>query len=383
MSTQSAHDGSAPAVTVARRSFLKVALGAGATVLVAACGPATQPAPAGTVPAGTAAPSAKSSGGSEELVVTSYGGTFEENWRKNIIAPFEQQTGATVTVVTGLSLQILAKMRAEKGSPQMDVVTMDTLGAVPAVQEGLYERLDPARIPSLGEMSDWALEKGGNYVSFLTAYEGLAYNTDKVKEPPASWEDLWKPEYKGHVLFPDISTVHAIYALQTLAKMTGGDLNTDTVDSAFQKLASLKPSIVTFWTSHDQAAQLLNQGEAWLTPWSSDRALTQKASKAPIAMTIPKEGATFFTSEMGISKGTKHKELAEKYVSFSLSAESQQRMADTNFSGPTNKNVQLPPDQAKDLGLAPEQQAGRISVDWDKIAALRDGWTERWNREIG
>lgn len=347
-----------------RRAVLRGLAGGSAAVLAAARG---RPAAAAD----------------DELVVTMFGGAMEQGWRRTVIEPFEKQFKVRVTVASGTTLVTLAKMRAEKGNPQMDVVVMDSPGAVPAAAEGLWEKLDPARIPVMKELPDWAIDKDRNYVSWLTAYYGLAYNTQKVKEPPASWEDLFKPEYKGRVIFPDMSNVGATYLLHVFAILTGGDINSNNVESAFRKVKALRPSVLTLWTSHDQVAQLLTQGEAWIGPWPSDRAITIKAQGAPIGISAPREGVPFNTSQMGIVKGTKRRELAEKYINFALGAEAQQRASEAIFIGPTNPNAKVPSGLARDLGIDPAAPLKKLPPpDFSRIAAYRDGWVERWNREI-
>lgn len=217
---------------------------------------------------------------SDELVVVLPGGTLEKVLRRSWVEPFEKKTHAKATVVTGLTMENLAKLRAQKGNPQIDVVIFDPPGAIPAANEGLLEKLDPARIE---------IQKHGFFATDWLSNQVLAYNTKYVKEPPKSWADLWKPEYKGKVILPDISTSHGVFFVSIVSKMeTGNDLyNTD---AAYAKLKTLRPNVLTLWTSHDQVAQLLNSGEAWLAPWTSDRALSQVAAKAPIGLTVPREG---------------------------------------------------------------------------------------------
>jgi putative spermidine/putrescine transport system substrate-binding protein len=315
-----------------------------------------------------------------ELTVILPGGTLAKAYRANVVEPLEKRHNAKVNVVTGLTMENLAKLRAQKGNPQIDVVIFDPPGAIPAAREGLLEKLDPARIPNLRNVHPWALQKDGFYVSWLTANQVLTYNTKFVKDPPKSWGDLWKPEYKGKVLLPDISITQGIYFVSTVSKMeTGGDLyNTD---AAFKKLGSLKPNVLTFYTSHDQAAQLLNSGEAWLAPWAGDRALTQVAAKAPLATVVPREGAIYWTSEMGIPKGAKGKALAEKYIDLAISEEVLSVLAREAFIGPSNRNVKLEGDLARSLPYG-ERFKELIAPDWDKLDQVRDQWVDRWNREM-
>jgi putative spermidine/putrescine transport system substrate-binding protein len=317
---------------------------------------------------------------SNEVIVTLPGGTLEKVLRRSWVEPFEKKYNAKVIVVTGLTMENLAKLRAQKGNPQIDVVGFDPPGAIPAANEGLLEKLDPERIPNLKDQYPFEVQKQGFFATQWLSNQVLAYNTKFIKEPPKSWADLWKPEYKGKVILPDISTSHGVFFIMIISKMqTGGDLyNTD---AAFAKLKTLRPNVLTLWTNHDQVAQLLNSGEAWLAPWTSDRALSQTAAKAPIALTVPKEGAIYFTSQIGIAKGSKNLALAEKYLNVAISPEAQLMDAQEAFLGPSNSKVKLGGVLAENLAYG-DTLKKLVAPDWNKMDQLRNDWTERWNREI-
>lgn len=315
----------------------------------------------------------------DELVVAVFGGTFEKAWRANVIQAFERENNVRVRVVTGLSGENFAKLRAQKDNPQMDVVTFDAPFALVAAREGLLETLDPQRIPNLNALHDFALPQGRAYVAFFTSSQVLAYNTQHVKTAPTGWEDLWKPEYKGKVALPEIGSISGAYFVAIMGKVFGSGLFD--ADAAFPRVKTLRPSVLTFWTSHDQLAQLLVQGEVWLSPWASDRAAFQVKSGAPIAAITPKEGAIFGMGAMGIAKGSKQRALAEKYINYSLAVAPQKLNAETMYIGPTNRGVQLADDVAK---LVPygDNLKRLVAPDWDEFGKRRDQWVERWNREI-
>ncbi len=315
----------------------------------------------------------------EELVVTLYGGTLEKGWRVNVIQPFEKQYNARVRVVTGLSGENLAKLRAQKDNPQIDVFMLNTDLALVGAREGLLETLDPAAIPNMRNVYDFALDRTRQHVAIYSLTMLLAYNTESVKEKPTSWSDMWKPEYKGKILLPNISQITGTLFLAVLGHTYGKGWN-DT-EAAFAKLKSLRPSILTFPTSHDQTAQLLTQGEAWMQPWYNDRIGTQIKSGAPIGAVLPKEGSIFASGAMAIAKGTKHKALAEKYVNMVLSEQAQSANASAIYLAPTNKNVRVPAEVAPFVPHG-EMMKRLFLVDWDEFNKLRDTWIDRWNREI-
>jgi putative spermidine/putrescine transport system substrate-binding protein len=315
----------------------------------------------------------------EELVVTVFGGTLEKAWRTNVIQPFEKQFNARVRVVSGLSVENLAKLRAQKDNPEIDVFMFDTPIALMGAKEGLLETLEPARIPNLNSVYDFAMDKTRQHVAVYAVSVFLGYNTQFVKPKPTAWADLWRPEYKGKILIPNISQITGAYFLAILGHAFGkGWADADT---AFAKLKSLRPNILTFTTSHDQTAQLLNQGEGWMQPWSNDRIATQVKSGAPIGMAIPSEGSVFASGAMGIAKGTKRKALAEKYVNFALSEGPQAADARDIFLAPVNKNVKLTPEVAQFVPYG-EVMKGLFTIDWDEFTKQRDLWVDRWNREI-
>jgi putative spermidine/putrescine transport system substrate-binding protein len=314
-----------------------------------------------------------------ELTVIVYGGSFEEGWRKAVIEPFEKANpDIKVKIATGLTMQTVALMRAQKDDVRVDVTMMDEIGAAQANAEGLYHALDAAKIPNIEKLYPQFRTKGDPYTKFMFVSQALVYNKDMVKEKPTSWMAMWDPRYKGKIASPDITTSHGAFFLLTAADMNGGGLKN--VDPGFELLKKLKPSILTFYTQHAQLAQLFTQGDVVMASWTSDRGQAAIDGGAPLAWTIPKESAYIIDSTIGIAKGTKKLEAAQKYVDFVLSAEAQELNARHTYLGPVNREVKLPPEVAQKLPVA---DLDRLKIaDWDYVTTVRPQWTQRWNREI-
>jgi putative spermidine/putrescine transport system substrate-binding protein len=313
---------------------------------------------------------------SNELTVTLFGGSIEKYFRTHVISPFEKSTGAKVNGVTGLTMENLAKLRASKDNPQLDVVMMDPPGMLPAAQEGLLQPLSVERIPNIKDLMPWVVPENHLYVGWSTGLQCLAYNTKFVKTPPTSWRDLWKPEYKGKVVLPNISLSHGLFFIAIVSQMVTGNNLYDT-DAAFKELEKLKPDVPTYWTSHDQAAQLLVSGQAWLTPWVNTRPAYLAKSGAPVDCVMnPKEGSVAFASNIAIPKGAKHLDLAEKYVNLVLSPENQTMAGDEDFDGPVNTKADPKTALAKKFLFA----QNTVTLDWSKFIPLQSEWTDRWNR---
>jgi putative spermidine/putrescine transport system substrate-binding protein len=313
-----------------------------------------------------------------ELVVTVNGGAFEKFVRGVIFPEFEKRTGGKIIAVAGLTMQALAKLRASRDNPTLDVIRMDPPGTVPASREGLLHHLDPARIPNMKDLFDWAVPKSADYVCDNSDYQTLAFNTQSVKTPPESWLDLWKPEYKGKVIIPDITTSHGVLFIAMLSKVLTGDFFN--VDAAFGKLVELKPNVLTYWTGHDQVNQLLTSGQAWLTPWISDRAVYQVSVGAPVDLTVPKrDGALFVPANAMISAGTKQLQLAEAYLNILLDPQIQAQNAEAILNGPSNRLAPLTGLPKKYYTIA---DLNLLSIDWDKLLQAQSGWVDHWNRQM-
>lgn len=318
-------------------------------------------------------------GQAEELVVAVFGGTFEQAWRNLVNRPFERQQNARIRVVTGLSVSILARMRAQRDNPEIDLAMFNVDNAIQAVNNGVLDNLDPQRIPNMNDVHEAARDPKNRFANFLIDNQVLTYNTRFVQQPPTSWDDLWRSEFKGKVSMSDMNSGAGPYIIAILSKVYGkGYFDSD---AGFAKLKALRPSVLTFFTSPDQITQLLNQGDVWMAVWGSDRAAVSIRAGVPIGSIVPKEGALFWMISMGMAKGTKHKELAEKYVNFVLSEPVQKSLAAATFLSPTNRKVRLTGNLAKYLAYG-DTFKSLATLDWDEFARVRDGWVDRWNREI-
>jgi len=314
-----------------------------------------------------------------ELVATVAGGSFEEGWRKAVVEPFEKANpDVKVKLVTGLTLQTLATMRAQKDDVKVDVVLMDELGSAQANAEGLLQPLDPKVVTNLDKLHPQFRVKGDAYTKYMFVAQALVYNKDIIKDKPTSWMAMWDKKYHGKVAVPDIGTSHGAFFLLTAADMAGGGIKN--TDPGFELLKKLKPSILTFYTQHAQMAQLFTQGDVVITSWTSDRAQAQIDAGAPLAWTIPKEGAYIIDSTIGVAKGTRRLEAAQRYINFVLSEAAQIANARYTYLGPTNSQVKLPPDLA---GKLPTDDLAKLKpADWDYVTTVRAEWTQRWTREI-
>lgn len=317
----------------------------------------------------------------QDLTVIVYGGSFEEGWRRAVIDPFERQNPTIrVRIATGLTMQTVAMMRAQRNDPRIDVIMMDEVGAAQAHAEGLYEPLTLAAIPNMADLHPQFRTAGDPYTKFMYVAQVIAYDKNRIRTAPTSFNDLWKPEYRNRVAIPDINTSHGVMLLIMAARLNGG--SETNVGPGFTVLKGLRPGIVTFWSQHAQVSQLFTQGDIWITTWTSDRAQGLIDQGGNIGWTIPREGAFLIDSTIGIARGTQRLAAAQRYIDFVLGPEAQAGNARYTYIAPVNRTVQLPADVAAKLPVAPGTLERLVTADWQKVNTERPQWVDRWNREI-
>src|SRR5581483_1956143 len=112
-----------------------------------------------------------------ELTVIVYGGSFEAGWKKAVIEPFEAANpDIKVRIATGLTMETVAMMRAQKADPKIDVIMMDEVGAAQANGEGLYQPLDVKAIPNMAKLYPQFRTAGDPYTKFMYVAQVIAYD---------------------------------------------------------------------------------------------------------------------------------------------------------------------------------------------------------------
>src|SRR5881227_1548527 len=84
------------------------------------------------------------------LVVTGYGGRWEEVMKKALVEPFEKQHGVKVEVVTGITTEWVAKLLAAgPDNPPFDVVMGNEPPLVIPRDRGFFDKRNDALAPNI------------------------------------------------------------------------------------------------------------------------------------------------------------------------------------------------------------------------------------------
>jgi putative spermidine/putrescine transport system substrate-binding protein len=92
--------------------------------------------------------------------------------------------------------------------------------------------------PSASKLKDWQKAKDGGWVATFVGAPSFVVNVDKVKNPPKTWADLLKPEYKGLVATKNPAASGTGQAMVVAAAYANGG-SIDDLGPAFDYFAKL------------------------------------------------------------------------------------------------------------------------------------------------
>lgn len=346
-----------------RRTFFGGLLGTAATVALASC----------STPGSEASSASGAAGG--RLTVSSFGGTTEKIYHDVVYAPYQAKHGTQITQVTLQSDDALARLIAQAGKAEIDLFQFSGGQEGTAKKRGLV-----APIGDLGaNLPHEFVDADGKWAAVAVIPEGIVYNTERIPTPPASYLDFLKPEYQGHIAFPNITSGYGVDFLVMLAYAHGGSEHD--IDPGFEALAKIAPKAHIFQAAAEMQT-LFAQGDVWLMPYDSSNAFRAANAGLPVKFTAPKEGspANFITHV--IAKDSPNIDTARQVVRGALEPAVQAQLAEKLRWLPVNPATKLEGDLAKEIPVGEAALASLKVLDRAAIAEQRPAWTDRFNREI-
>jgi len=298
---------------------------------------------------------------------------------------FEDQTGCTVKATyAGSSDEMFAKFRTG-GGRNYDLISASGDITERLYKAGLVQPIDTSKLDNYDTVFEsfqggkWNTFDGKPYgVTFAWGPNVLVYNTDKVTQPPTSWDVLSDPQYAGKIALPDNPMTIADVALW-LGKPDPYDLNDDDLAEVKATLLALRPNIRKFWTTAGELANLFQSGEivmahAWPLTY------TQLSNEGfPVGSASPKGKLTGWTDSWMISKNSRNSDAAYAWIDYILSGEGQKGVMDvTGYSGATTLGSEaVGPEKAHELFMDDLSLHSQINM-WQSVQNY-DQWVQVWN----
>jgi iron(III) transport system substrate-binding protein len=318
------------------------------TTGLAACGTTAQPSATPTTaqaeiatPAPEADPEAETPepGGdlSGDLVVYT---SRSEALIKPAVEAFEQANlGIDVVLLTGSDGELSARLLEERINPQADIyINTDNLSISSLGAQGLFEPSDSVEIEAVpakyrADDSSW--------VGLTLRARVIMYNTNLVaaEEAPKSVFELTDPKWKGQVGSANSTNGSIQGHVAAIVDLQGEE-------KAAEFVKGLVDNDTQFFGGHTDVRKAVGAGELKLGFVNHYYYQLSKAEGAPVGVVYPDQGdgqmgVVVNSTNAGIIKGARHKENAEAFIDFLLSAAGQKVFAETNYEYPIIAGVQL------------------------------------------
>ena len=263
------------------------------------------------------------------------------------------------TAVYGELDEAIAKMR---GGFKIDVLNPCT-DYIPLLKRlNLIEPIDVKYIPRWNDLMEYfknipELAAGDGKVWMVPSdagLEGIMYNSEKIKNPPDSWMDLWNPEFRGHIAMQDYARNSIAVAALALGYSDPFHLSEDQLEKIKDFLIKQKPLLLKYFEGDEEVDTLFAEGEVWISlGWGSD-AVSLSDDGTPVEFVTPREGALSWICGYSIAKGTKMPMAAHAMVNHYISPDLQSFEAtDFEYFVP-NKKV---------LDMLSEEEIAAVGLD--------------------
>jgi len=318
---------------------------------------------------------------SRAIATTSFPGAWEQAFRTIIIPEFRKRTNdATVNLVPSIPIDTLSKLVGAKNNPPYDVVVLDEGPYLAALQEGIFAPIPTDQVPNLKDMAPKFIDSRNLGVFISAQIIGIAYNPEKIKTPPRSWNDLLKPEYKGRVGLSNMAGTLVAAWMVEIAKLNGGD--EEHMDPAFDFVKRMLPNLSAITTSPGALATLFQQGQVDIAVHYNNNVADLQAKGVAIELAKPDTGFTMIRSTIHMIKNGKNPDLAAQYINTVIDPAVQAKLGNTPYYlVTTNSKVPFAPGLQKQVKDMAELESFR-TVDWVKFNPHYYGYIDRFNREI-
>lgn len=249
--------------------------------------------------------------------------TWEGMFPEEVLTEFEETTGIDINYVNfDYDETMLMKLQAAEGG-DYDLIIADDYIIETAIAEGLVQKLDKAKIPSIGNVNP--LYQGQFYdptdeytVPYGAGVQTIVYNPANVTTPIEGYADLWNSSLADSVGI--ISNYRVINGMAL--KVLGKSYNTTeaaAIAAAGAKLNELAPNIRLI--KDDYIQDDLLSGEIDAAVMYTSQVTMAKMTDPSLEVVYPEEGIGFGIMAMFVPSKAPNADAAHKFIEFILDPE--------------------------------------------------------------
>ena len=271
---------------------------------------------------------------------------------------------------------ITAKLLAEKGNPQADVVMGVAASSLALLDsQGMLVPYAPLNLDAI--MSAYRDKKNPPAWFGMDVWGAtVCFNTVEAQKKgipkPETWKDLTKPAYKGQIVMPNPASSGTGFFDVTAWLTLWGDDNGK--GGGWKYMDALHENIAQYTHSGSKPCNMAAAGEYVVGISFEYRANTIKAKGGPIDLVFPKEGLGWDLEAFAIHKGTKNMEAAKKLADWASSKDAMV-LYGKNFA------ITAQPGVAAPLANVPADYESRlVKMDFKVAAESRQRVLDEWNK---
>ena len=278
---------------------------------------------------------------------------WSEYMPQEILDGFTEETGIKVNYTTFDSNEAMyAKLKLLDDSSQYDLAIPSTYYVEKMAKEGLLQELDKSKLSHFKNLdtsfTNTKVDPENKYsIPYMWGSTGLAINGETVDPATVnSWNDLWRPEYKGQVmLMNDMREVFGM-ALLTLG-YSGNSRSPDEIKAAYEKLTTLMPNVKTFNSDASRMPYMEGETSVGMT-WNGEAIIANSEGLTSLVYKYPTEGAILWMDNFVIPKNATQVDAAHKFIDYLLRPENSKIVSEEiGYASPNSAAREMMPDDVK------------------------------------
>jgi 2-aminoethylphosphonate transport system substrate-binding protein len=301
------------------------------------------------------------------------------NWFQQQFDAFTKATGIKVQYVEGGSGVVVDRIEKEKANPQADVLVTLPPFIMKAAADGMlapYTPADSSAIPAANR------DPQGRYYALVNNYLCFIYDAAALKQPPVTFDDLLKPEFKNKIQYstPGQAGDGTAVMLQVIHAY-------GSPDAGFAYLQKLQANNLGPSSSTGRLAGLVNKGEIYVANGDVQMNAAQMGQDPNLRIFFPagpdgKRSTFALPYDIGLVQGAPHADNGKKLIDFLLSKEAQSSVSEVAQGVPVRDDVH-PTDSSFKTIQAQLQGVEIWQPDWTQVLNDLQNDVARWHKVTG
>ena len=304
---------------------------------------------------------------------------------KQLNPDFESKYNCTIVVdPTSGNGDRLNKLMAEQNDPTADVALLTKSFAQTGNEAGLFEKIDTNIVTSIGDLYDIAVNADGYGPCYSLCRYGIMYNADALEKAglpaPTSYEGLFDDQYAHMVALPDMTSTAGPYMLVAMAEAMGG--SQEDVTPAMELMQEKKDNIDLWYSTSSDVVNAFTTGEANIAVFMDINMPSLTDSGLNMVWVDAAEGSFSAPATANVVKNCKNPELAQLFVEYLISKDTQDKIAEVMNEAPVNKNATMDDSLKTYLAFGDESMNALKEFDEAYITANKEAWIDTFQRTV-